>query len=250
MKFVDLYKKRICILLRAVLTAFAFHCFPIIQAQDIGPTEVRTNKTYYPDEFKLLEVSQGGYNIGAGPLVNTLTGNLAKFYSTGAGAEFSFQHIEKSQWFYSFGIRLSFHQTLEDILPADTFPQMNIAPLGSFSIGGGKRFNRFYLEGIAHLAFFSIRGRIPTNNDEDLPAENLNSLMFGTKISYPLKTVLGNSKVVFNVDEAPHYTETKMNLWLAYYQGLVFNKDGFRGGILELGLTFQFNRYELESYKL
>lgn len=229
--------------------AFTFFSPPVF-AQDIGPSVVRSNKQYYPFELKEFEVAKSGYNLGVAPLVNTPTGNLGNYYSPGPGAEFSVQFINENEWFYSFGIRLSFNRTLKDILPADSFPQMNIAPLGSFSLGGGKRFKKFYFEGIAHLAFFSIREKVPDNNDEDIPAENLNSAMFGAKISYPLKAVLGSPKVVFNYDEAPHYTETRMNLWLAYYHGFLFNKEGFHGGVLELGLTFQFNRYELKSYKL
>jgi hypothetical protein len=103
---------------------------------------------------------------------------------------------------------------------------------------------------MVHLSFFSIRDKVANNNDEDIPVENLNSLLLGARVSYPLKPVLGISKVVFNSDEAPHYTETKMNLWLAYYHGVIITKDGFYGGVLEMGLTFQFNRYELDSYKL
>lgn len=241
-------KKAARILHMCSFYAFVFFFSPT-SAQDIGPKIYRAGEEFKLDEIREYEVSKAGYNIGVAAVGNGLTGNLADYYSIGAGAELSMQFFNEKATFCSVGMRLSFNQTLGVILPADTFPQMNVAPLGSFSFGVGKRFEKFHLEGVAQLAFFSIRGRVSGDNGDDILAENLNSAMFGAKISYPIKSVLGNPKVVFGYDDLPHYHETRMNLWFGYYHGLLFNKAGFSGGIIELGLTFQFNRYQLKSFK-
>jgi len=237
-----------------VLSWFVFGvlvCFvsPAI-GQDIGPEYLRVEKEYKPDELRAFEVGKAGYSMSITPLVNRLTGNLSNFFSAGIGAEVSVQFFDEKAYYASFGMRMSINGTVGVTAPNGPFPQMKTAPTGSFNFGLGKRFDKFHFEGAAQLAFFELRGNVPGVKTENNPPVNLNSIMLGAKVSYPLKPVLGNPKVVFGNELLPHYHETRMNLWLGYYHGVVFNRDGFSGGILEVGLAVQFNRSQLASFQL
>lgn len=218
--------------------------------QDIGPEILRVEKKYKPDDLRAFEVGKAGYSLGIAPVVNRLTGNLANYFSAGIGADLSAQFFDEKAYYFSFGLRISVNGTRGVTVSNGAFPQLKTSPTGSFSFGLGKRFDKFHFEGAAQLAFFELRGNVPGVKTENNPPVNLNSVMLGAKISYPLKPVLGIPKVVFGNEPLPHYHETRMNLLLGFYQGVVFNRDGFSGGMLEVGLTFQFNRGQLTSFRM
>lgn len=82
------FKQSCSLALSIALTicSFLFNLLSLY-AQDIGPSVLRSNKAYFPSEFKKLEVSKAGYNFGVAPLANALTGKLSDYYSPGAGLE-------------------------------------------------------------------------------------------------------------------------------------------------------------------